>query len=233
MIEFEAWPKTPRLSNSSCTITEKIDGTNACVIIQEVDTVDHWGRFAPDHGGVCYVHVPRPQAEGGGERTFLIGAQSRKRLIFPAALSDKGDNAGFAQWVYDNRKELVDLLGSGRHFGEWWGKGIQRGYNMDHKVFSLFNVHRWSQIAKQRSDWWDRALDIHMDVVPELYIGKFSDEAVQDNLQWLRENGSLASYRWGKIFTRPEGIIVRHSQLGGNLKAFVENDDIPKSLSGD
>lgn len=33
-IEFKAWPKTPRL-NRDITITEKIDGTNAAVIVTE------------------------------------------------------------------------------------------------------------------------------------------------------------------------------------------------------
>jgi len=34
-IEFKAWPKIPRLSNEKYFITEKIDGTNAAVIITE------------------------------------------------------------------------------------------------------------------------------------------------------------------------------------------------------
>lgn len=34
-IEFKAWPKIPRLSNETYFITEKIDGTNACIIIDE------------------------------------------------------------------------------------------------------------------------------------------------------------------------------------------------------
>ncbi|OZD23851.1 hypothetical protein CH253_08320 [Rhodococcus sp. 06-156-3C] len=32
--EFKGWPKTPRLKRSMC-ITEKIDGTNACVFVSE------------------------------------------------------------------------------------------------------------------------------------------------------------------------------------------------------
>lgn len=33
-VEFQAWPSTPRLYRD-CTITEKIDGTNACVVVTE------------------------------------------------------------------------------------------------------------------------------------------------------------------------------------------------------
>ena len=35
MIEFKAWPKIPRWEAQKWTITEKIDGTNACVGITE------------------------------------------------------------------------------------------------------------------------------------------------------------------------------------------------------
>lgn len=33
-VEFQAWPSTPRLYRH-CTITEKIDGTNACVVVTD------------------------------------------------------------------------------------------------------------------------------------------------------------------------------------------------------
>lgn len=35
MIEFQPWPKTPRLNGAIMVITEKIDGTNAAVIVDE------------------------------------------------------------------------------------------------------------------------------------------------------------------------------------------------------
>jgi len=34
MVEFKAWPKITRLNPFKVTITEKIDGTNACIIIE-------------------------------------------------------------------------------------------------------------------------------------------------------------------------------------------------------
>lgn len=218
-ITFEAWPKTPRLSNGGVTITEKIDGTNACVVIMPVAGVAAWGLSAEDRGGVQWAYT------GEGKPKYLVGAQSRKRLIFPDA-----DNAGFARWVFDHTEELAELLGPGRHFGEWWGQGIQRGYDMDRKVFSLFNTHRWQKVVSERPDWWDRAGAINLDIVPVLHIGRFSDLVVQDTLDSLREEGSVATLKYGIRFMRPEGIIIRHRDLGGNLKAFVENDDVPKSV---
>ncbi len=104
-MEFREFDKIPRLKRN-VVITEKIDGTNACVVISP---------------------------EG------IISAQSRSQIITP-----DNDNYGFARWVEDNSEELAKL-GGGYHFGEWWGSGIQRRYGMDRKVFSLFNVGRWTR----------------------------------------------------------------------------------------
>ena len=65
-----------------------------------------------------------------------IMAGSRNRWITP-----QDDNHGFAAWVSANREQLM-ALGNGRHFGEWWGAGIQDGYGQTEKFFSLFNTRR-------------------------------------------------------------------------------------------
>lgn len=36
MFSFQAWPKTPRLTQEEIVITEKLDGTNAQINITEV-----------------------------------------------------------------------------------------------------------------------------------------------------------------------------------------------------
>jgi hypothetical protein len=115
-IEFREWPKIARWDRP-VVITEKIDGTNACVIVVEDD------------------------GYGGSTDGLIVAAQSRSRVITP-----KQDNHGFAQWVREHEEELK-LLGPGYHYGEWWGSGIQRRYGLDHKRFSLFNVDRWSDEA--------------------------------------------------------------------------------------
>ena len=43
-VTFKAWPKTPRLKNNLITITEKIDGTNACVIVDQGKVVGFQSR---------------------------------------------------------------------------------------------------------------------------------------------------------------------------------------------
>src|SRR4051812_35790932 len=67
---------------------------------------------------------------------FAVGSRSR-------FITSENDNAGFAKWAYANKDELLKL-GVGFHYGEWWGQGIQRGYDVKEKRFSLFNVLRWS-----------------------------------------------------------------------------------------
>ena len=112
-LTFEPFEKLGRM-NRGCTITEKIDGTNA---------------------QICF----------GAEGELLVG--SRKRQIWPEGWEDKKgcDNAGFAKWVYDNEEELFEFLGQGRHFGEWCGGKIQRGYGVEEKSFLLFNVNRFGE----------------------------------------------------------------------------------------
>jgi hypothetical protein len=113
---FIAWPKTPRLENEVFHITEKIDGTNACIVIQQ----EAFDTF-----------INHLEVEG---LTYYIGAQSRSRL-----LSLEVDHYGLGSWVAKNAEQLILDLGVGHHFGEWWGQSINRGYELTEKRFSLFN----------------------------------------------------------------------------------------------
>lgn len=136
MTEFEPFPKVPRLSREM-VITEKLDGTNAQVFIREAE-VDDFRLNAEMNWPVIVAQEALPP--------MAIYAGSRKRWIRPnAGKALQTDNFGFASWVYDNAQELVKL-GPGTHYGEWWGQGIQRGYGLTEKRFSLFNVGRWRSI---------------------------------------------------------------------------------------
>jgi len=42
--EFKPWPKIPRPKGMNITITEKMDGTNACVVIQDGNFVGAQSR---------------------------------------------------------------------------------------------------------------------------------------------------------------------------------------------
>jgi hypothetical protein len=175
MREFEGFGKIPRLSRN-CVITEKIDGTNSQIYIDE---------------------------------DMNISAGSRNRWLTP-----EQDNFGFARWVQENKEELLKL-GIGRHFGEWWGQGIQRGYDLKEKRFSLFNTSRWSDESV-------RPACCH--VVPVLWTGLFDTHVVQYALDQLALGGSVAA----PGFMNPEGVVVFH--VAGNLmfKKTIKNDEVPK-----
>ena len=142
----------------------------------------------------------------------IVTAQSRKRLIYPG-----DDNYGFAAWAAANEAELAELLGPGLHFGEWWGKGIGRGYGLSGRRFSLFNT------------------DAHKDVdlviggvpvapVPVLYQGVYSENAVRIALTLLSELGSAAV----PGYDRPEGVCVWHSQSRRVYKVTLDHQDAGK-----
>jgi hypothetical protein len=171
---FEEFPKIPRLSRE-CVVTEKIDGTNGCVLVMED------GR---------------------------VIAGSRTRWITPDS-----DNFGFARWVAEHAEELREGLGTGRHFGEWWGQGIQRRYNQDRKRFSLFNTSKWSDTRPACCD-----------VVPILYSGLFTTDDVARELALLKLGGSVAA----PGFMQPEGVVIYHVAARHYFKKTIEKDDAGK-----
>lgn len=194
-MEFQGFPKMPRLSRE-VIISEKLDGTNAQILIQEFDS-DYMAE-----GRVVYEK---------GDLALYAG--SRTRWITP-----EDDNYGFARWCKDHGEELLQL-GPGRHFGEWWGQGIQRNYGLTEKRFSLFNVARWSDDAV-------RPACCH--VVPELYRGEFNTNIIELELDLLRTDGSKAV----PGFLKPEGIVIFHTAAQIGFKKTLEKDEQPKSLYG-
>ena len=143
----------------------------------------------------------------GEDGEFLTG--SRKRWITP-----EDDNYGFSRWANENKDELMKL-GEGWHYGEWWGQGIQRKYNMDKKVFSLFNTGRW----KDNPD-----LPECCSVVPVLCEGVFDTNIIENTIEELKYKGSMAS----PGFMKPEGIVI-FQKAGQNLfKKTIEKDESPK-----
>lgn len=202
MDDFQGFPKIPRLFRD-IVITEKIDGTNAQVVIDNVEHIPQ-GKYEEDFG------VPLLYSYDINDERIAIRAASRKRYITP-----NDDNYGFAKWVLDNGTSLAEL-GPGRHFGEWWGKGIQRGYGLDEKRFSLFNVSKWGN---------DDVRPECCHVVPVMYTGPFDMEEVRHQLSRLALFGSMAA----PYFNKPEGIVVYHT--AGNLlfKATLENDEKGKT----
>lgn len=141
---------------------------------------------------------------------FDLWAQSRTRIITP-----DDDNYGFAKWVYDHVSDLL-LLGEGMHFGEWWGEGIQRGYGVKGKRFSLFNTGRWTSafnefgfgsgpVPDDVDDSWHQCREVPVcSVVPLLLVSGFDTRVASAEYDLLKTVGSRAALG----FDNPEGIVV-------------------------
>ena len=164
----------------------------------------------------------------GEEGEFLTG--SRNRWITP-----EDDNHGFSRWAQDHNAELL-TLGPGRHFGEWWGSGVQRSYNLPkgEKRFSLFNVLRWCLHGNtpQQIPTADPRIIKMQDVLPQcvgltpiLWRGKFDQLNMSAILSELLATGSHIV----PGFMNPEGIVVFHIAGNVGFKKTVKKDDEPKS----
>ncbi len=167
-----------------------------CVITEKID------------GTNAQVYVPEDDGP------LLFG--SRNRWITP-----QSDNYGFATWATEHESELRKL-GPGRHFGEWWGSGIQRRYGLSEKRFSLFNAGRWAS-----ADAVEHALPSCVGVVPILYHGTMSDEAVASCMERLRTEGSVAA----PGFMDPEGIVVFHIASRSLYKVTLGNDGHKEAMA--
>lgn len=166
-MEFKPWPKIVRIENKRQAIfTEKIDGTNACIVIGDN------GEFA---------------------------TQSRNRFIVPG-----DDNFGFAKWAYEIKQELIEKLGPGHHFGEWWGAGIGRGYGLTEKRFSLFNTRRWGN---------HNPPPCGIGFVPTLPV-----LTIEEAREYLKINGSIAA----PGFMRPEGAVMYEPDTDTCFKIIID-----------
>lgn len=134
---------------------------------------------------------------------------SRTRWITP-----QNDNFGFAKWV-EQRKDEILKMGPGRHFGEFWGIGIQRGYDLFERRFSLFG----RIVAKEVPNC--------VTIVPTLYEGIFDTEKIGQVLQTLIEYGSKAAPN----YMNPEGIVIFHKASGQLFKKTIKDDEVPKGVS--
>lgn len=189
-------------------MTERIEGTPEIPFV-EFPKISRYSR------GV----VVTEKLDGTNAQIYIddkgenIYAGSRNKWITPT-----DDNMGFAKWVQKNREELIKM-GPGSHFGEWWGLGIQRGYGLKEKRFSLFNTYRWGDEATRPPC---------CGVVPVLWSGLMDELDTNDLIRRLAANGSYAA----PGFMKPEGIVIFCTAGGQLFKKTIEKDESPKSLAG-
>lgn len=163
MDTFKKWPKTQRLETLTFSATEKIDGTNVHILVED---------------------------------NQVVGVGSRNRWITPGKTTD---NYGFAEWV-DLHKDALVRLGPGYHYGEWYGRGIGRGYGLQERRWALFQPGRYPDLA-------ERQLPSNVEVVPTLGIrtGWDLEAQLQSWRALLQVQGSLAV----PGYMQPEGLMLR------------------------
>ena len=193
MGQFKGWGSTPRW-HKGLTVTEKINGTNACVLIYD------------------------------GQ----VKAQSRKRMITP-----DDDNYGFAKWVYDNAGVLMDTLGYGYHYGEWFGEGIQKNpLGIEGKRFALFHATKYTE---------DNGYELNkvdgLETVPLLFHGQANYMTLAEVIEDLENHGSKVPgakfVRNGydhepDVYAPAEGVIVWHKETQQKYKILLEDDAFHK-----
>jgi hypothetical protein len=200
MGEFKTWGSTTR-ENKNKTITEKIDGTNACIVAQD-------GK---------------------------VTAQSRKRIITP-----DDDNYGFAKWVYDNAGVLLDTLGYGYHYGEWYGEGIQKNpLGIEGKRFALFHATKYTEANGYELNKVDG-----LETVPLLHHGQCDVWTLPKIMEDLKTYGSkvrgsstkdMVSHIPGltceTVYVKAadaEGIIIWNNETRTRTKMLLKDDAFHK-----
>lgn len=194
---FERFASLTRFSHD-WTITEKIDGTNACIFITTPDNPD--------------IDIDLRTAAGDG---VVVFCQSRNRIITPT-----DDNMGFATWVSNNIEPLVEILGQGRHYGEWCGGSIQRGYGLKNKKFVLFNTHRWRGLSDHPDGGLLNGQLTCVPVLAEGYMDNPGQEALHA-MDVLKTTGSA----FAPGFMDPEGVVMRHNPSGTVFKKTFDYDE--------
>jgi len=211
-MDFQKFDKIPRLSRD-IVITEKIDGTNAQIYICNYKTIFEYFGNDSDlvNDFVDKYSLYKTVAVTDENDIMYMFAGSRRKWL---DISSKGDNFGFAKWVQANAQELFKL-GEGRHYGEWYGKGIQRNYGLEEKRLALFNVKKWEDPEVRPKC---------CGIVPVLYRGNFDTAMIQIQLDLLDNCGSKIA----EGFKNPEGIVIYHTGSGKLFKKTIKDDEKPK-----
>lgn len=113
-MDFKSFPDVKQIGKAAITITQKLHGTNAQIVVFPVYDMD----------GTTLLR-------------YDVQAGSRNRWLTP-----DDDNFGFAKYVEENKQSIIELLGEGTWFGEWAGPGINSSEGLKEKTFAIFNIAR-------------------------------------------------------------------------------------------
>jgi hypothetical protein len=136
------------------------------------------------------------------------------------------DNHRFAAWAHANEAVLRNHLGPGRHYGEWFGAGIQRKYGLTDKRFALFNRKLFAWLEREDVPPEHPLKACGVTVVPELFSGDDPALVFEAAQRVLIEQGSVAV----PGFLEPEGLVMRH--MDGAMFKWTLGGDGHKATRG-
>ena len=213
-MDFKPFPKIPRFSRD-IIITEKIDGSNGLVFIYSPKDKLRF-PFCDERDIPSQEFIDKYCLSSKDELYIFSGSKNRWLNT-----SKNGDNHNFAKWVQLHAEELLQL-GEGKHYGEFYGSGIQRGYGLTEKRWALFNVSKWANKNEPLKEGQSYCPDC-CEVVPILYEGMFDTQKINEVLEQLKTHGSYAV-----PYMNPEGIIIFHAASGHLYKKTIIGDEQPK-----
>lgn len=158
------------------------------------------------------IHVQITEKIHGTNAQIDIASGKARAAGRTRYLSITHDNFGFASWVATNEADIVAKLGEGRHYGEWVGPGINNGYGLTAKRLVLFTPKRYEGIV----------LPDRVDLLPILYDGVYSPDALKRILDQLKEKGS--TYAPGCM--TPEGVVIDFVGLGLRRKVVFSPEEV-------
>ncbi len=211
-MEFQPFEKIARYQRE-LIITEKLDGTNAQIHILPMTE----------------LHASDMRCLAAHEGMVMF-AGSRKRYICPENYTPAGgtDNFSFAWWVQMNARDLF-TLGEGRHYGEWYGAGIQRGYGLEEKRFALFNVNRWGDhnpntpsccevVTRITGEEGEFIFDVNEAMA---MLEMYGSQHVYEDVEACNMQGKCTNR---VRFMNPEGIVAYHTASRTLYKQTFGND---------
>lgn len=158
------------------------------------------------------IHGTNAQIEVYPDEEGVLHAVAGKRTGYV-----EHGHFGFAEFVKTNEVEICDKLSHGRHHGEWVGPGINSAYGLTEKRFVLFNHSRPFE-----------SLPPKMDIVPVLFKGAYSPEAVEHIMNDLKASGS----RYAPGFMKPEGIVLQFPDFGAMRKMVFKPEETGWTKAG-
>lgn len=133
-------------------------------------------------------------------------------------LTREADNHGFYAWAVAHSGWFMGHLGVGVHYGEWFGRGIQRGYGMTERRLALFDVERYQTRLAHA------VTNPGVITVPALLEARDGDEG----LGWLGHMAPTSTL--GPV--PMEGVVLRHRVTGAVFKHLFDGQKEARPWGG-